>query len=257
MEKQTKNLVIIDTGANLTHANAKAMPKLYSNLKITEDGELHRLGVTTESERSYLGIRELPLSLSDANPARITKDLLYEANRTQTLGVFADFERMSHISASILREFDRVLHENGIPLYVPIACADVVQHAIITFETSISGGSLSQYIEQLQQTYGEKRLASFIRPVSNDFMVPSDSPDGKPILKAEREDLLRTWGAEPYFSKELCAKYFTYTDAMGEAHFVLFDDGITMLAKLSLLAGFHIDTVFILDQDAPPLLRQM
>lgn len=257
MEKQMTNLVLIDTGANVTHASAASMSRLYFNLKLTESGELHRVGMLAQTQRSYLGIRELPLSISGINPARIAKDLLYEAERTQTLGVFADFERQSDVASSLLKEIDHALHENGIAFFVPVAYAHVTRHAVITFETAISGGSLSGRVEQLRQEHGERCLAAFIQPVSNDFSIPSNTADGKPLLEAERESLARSAEAQSFFSKELCAKYFTYADALGVSHFVLYDDGVTMRAKLSLLAGLGIETVFVLDQDAPPLLQQL
>ena len=37
-----------------------------------------------------------------------------------------------------------------------------------------------------------------------------------------------------FFSRELCARYYTYMDRDTGAHFVLFDDGDTMLRKVEV-----------------------
>ena len=44
-----------------------------------------------------------------------------------------------------------------------------------------------------------------------------------------------------FFSGELCARYFTYMNREGGAHFVLFDDGDTLRRKMEVArrAGIH------------------
>ena len=61
-------------------------------------------------------------------------------------------------------------------------------------------------------------------------------------------------GSQTFFSRELCAKYFTYTDSENRAHFVLYDDPSTLEAKLAQLAGCGVQTVFALFPDAEMLL---
>ena len=66
--------------------------------------------------------------------------------------------------------------------------------------------------------------------------------------------LLAETGAQVFFSHELCARYFTYTDREGAAHFVLFDDADTLAAKLAQLTGCGVQTVFALYPDAAGLI---
>ena len=94
-----------------------------------------------------------------------------------------------------------------------------------------------------------------MQPVSQDFTLPSTTPNGKTLTKTERETLLAHTGAQAFFSRELCAKYFTYTDTDGRAHFVLFDDASTLEAKLAQLTGCGVQTVFALFPDAAELLN--
>ena len=94
-----------------------------------------------------------------------------------------------------------------------------------------------------------------VQPVSQDFTLPAASPNGKTLTPTERENLLARTGSQTFFSRELCAKYFTYTDSDGRAHFVLYDDASTLEAKLAQLAGCGVQTVFALFPDAAGLLK--
>ena len=76
-----------------------------------------------------------------------------------------------------------------------------------------------------------------------------------PLSAAARTALLAETGAQVFFSRELCARYFTYTDREGGAHFVLFDDGETLAAKLAQLSGCGVQTVFALYPDVQALSR--
>lgn len=120
---------------------------------------------------------------------------------------------------------------------MPLECGRTLSHAILTVSTAISGGSLTEYISSLQGIYSAARIAAFLQPVSQDFTLPSPTPNGISLSAAARAALLAQTGAQPFFSRELCAKYFTYLDADGQAHFVLYDDDSTLAAKLAQLAG--------------------
>ena len=168
--------------------------------------------------------------------------------------MFADFERETAQILALLRAFDEALAEDGIPLYVPVNIGRDLEHAVLTVSTALSGGSLTAYFSSLQGIYGAHRVAAFLQPVSQDFTMPSGSPDGKPLSAAARAALLAETGAQVFFSHELCARYFTYTDREGAAHFVLFDDADTLAAKLAQLIGCGVQTVFALYPDAAGLI---
>ena len=107
----------------------------------------------------------------------------------------------------------------------------------------------------LQGIYSAARIAAFLQPVSQDFTLPSPTPNGISLSAAARAALLAQTGAQPFFSRELCAKYFTYMNADGQAHFVLYDDDSTLAAKLAQLAGCGVQNVFALFPDAAGLLK--
>ena len=167
----------------------------------------------------------------------------------------ADFEHDTPLNRRLLAAFDEALYDADIPLYVPLECGRTLSHAILTVSTAISGGSLTEYISSLQGIYSAARIAAFLQPVSQDFTLPSPTPNGISLSAAARAALLAQTGAQPFFSRELCAKYFTYMNTDGQAHFVLYDDDSTLAAKLAQLAGCGVQNVFALFPDAAGLLK--
>lgn len=251
----TKNLILVCAGRDAAYAAKHGIPVLHLCLGITADGALQRLQLSTAPTHCLLGLCDLPHSLSTCNTERLAADLVYEAKRTGAPGVFADFEHDTPCGRSLLSAFDRALHEAEIPFYVPLSAGRALTHAILTVPTAISGGSLTDHFSSLQGIYGAARVAAFLQPVSQNFSVPSSSPNGKVLTTEEREALLAHTGSQTFFSRELCAKYFTYTDDDGHAHFVLFDDASTLEAKLAHLSGCGVQTVFALFPDAAALLN--
>ena len=250
----TKNLVLVCTGKDTARAAGQGMPVLHLCLDITPTGALQRLQLPTTEARCLLGLCDPPKELANCNVERLAADLVFEARRTSAPGVFADFEHDTPRGRMLLAAFDAALHEAGIPFYVPLACGRQLTHAVLTTPTALSGGSLTAYISSFQGIYGVPRIAAFLQPISQDFTLPSNTPNGKTLTPTERDALLTRTGAQTFFSRELCAKYFTYTDPDGRAHFVLYDDASTLAAKLAQLTGCGVQTVFALFPDAAALM---
>lgn len=251
----TQNLILVCAGRDAVHAAQHGLPVLHLCLGITPGGALQRLQLPTVPMPCLLGLCDPPDKLAlSCNVSRLAADLVFEAQNRKALGVFADFERDTPQNHALLTAFDTALHHAGLPFYAPLACGKSLSHAILTTPTAISGGSLMTYISSLQATYGKSRIAAFLQPVSRDFILPSASPNGVPLSEADRLALLTKTGSQTFFSRELCAKYFTYTDQENRAHFVLFDDTSTLEAKLAQLSGCGVTSVFALFPDAEPLL---
>lgn len=251
----TKNLILVCTGRDTARAAQHGLPMLHLCFSITPQGTLQRSQLCTARVRCLLGLSEPPVLPASSHAASLAEDLVFEAKRSNAPGVFADFEHDTPQALSLLRTFDAALYEAGIPFYVPLRCGRSLAHAVLTVPTALSGGSLIYHFSSLQSVYGASRVAAFLQPVSQDFYLPSSSPDGKPLTNAERTALLEKTGAQTYFSRELCAKYFTYTDENNRAHFVLYDDVSTLEAKLAQLSGCGVHTVFALLPDAEPLIN--
>ena len=72
-------------------------------------------------------------------------------------------------------------------------------------------------------------------------MWSSWGSNGQPLTREELAQKRRQMNPSVFFSGELCARYFTYMNREGGAHFVLFDDGDTLRRKMEVArrAGIH------------------
>ena len=92
-----------------------------------------------------------------------------------------------------------------------------------------------------------------------DFRLPARSGQGEPLTQAALDALLKERQPAVFFSKDLFARYFTYTKD-GEAHFILFDDGESLEKKRTLAQELGISRFFLLYPEIaeflPRLVRQ-
>ena len=128
-----------------------------------------------------------------------------------------------------------------------------VRTAHLIADTAISGGSLLDRFQELVQCY-PGRIAADLRPVSCDFTLPSPNSDGTVLHASEREALRMRTGAQTFFSRELCARYFTYMDEAENGHFVLFDDSDTMREKCRCLIDLGVHPFFARYPDVKSLI---
>lgn len=246
------SVILVCVGADTIRASAHGHPLLDLCYTVDTHGTLTRVKIARAQNVQFVGLRDLidvPIPTE-----HLISQLLYELKRLKARGLFADLENNAPEARLFCTALDQALHTQGIPLFVPISRADDTQHAILTVETAISGGSLTERMEQLQQQYGKDRIAALLRPVSADFTLPATSPDGVSLTQEARERLRAQHDAQVFFSKELCAKYFTYMDEDAHGHFVLFDDASTLEDKMRQLSHQGIRYFFALYPDISNLL---
>ena len=220
---------------------------------LSHTASLRRRVAMLEPSSSLLGVSDLVPLETGGNGEQLCADLIAEVQKLGCLGVFLDFEQNYPLLREALQCIDAGLSGAGIPLYVPERCAGGLSHAVAVCEAAVSGGSFDQRFRELMIRYGAGRVAAMLQPVCASFLLPSQDADGTP-LTPETLDALRTeYGSQVFFSKELCAKYFTYMDAENQGHFVLFDDKSTMQEKHRRLARWEIPC-FLMARDAELLL---
>ena len=133
--------------------------------------------------------------------------------------------------SQLLRELEDSLAARDLALYVPEEYGESVQRAGVLIPTALSGGSLELRLRQAAERFGRERTAAALQRASEDFALPALNGCGRALSPGELEKLRAERGQAVFFSPELCARYFTYTDGEGRPHFVLFDDGETMARK--------------------------
>lgn len=248
-----QDLFIAAAGADARRVRESGRPCLSLCCGIGQNGRLSWRELPPSMKGDCLGICSLNYQDWPVDAEGIAADVLFEVERRGCAGVLADFETPSSGILAMVKALDTSLSAHNIPFFIPPALGMETQNAYVVIDTALSGGSLSELIEENQKKFGENRIAAQLLQVSNDFTLPSLNTDGVPISKEERENLLNGYHASVFYSRELCAKYFTYMDEKGQGHFVLFDDNTTLEKKLSMLENLGIQYKFMLYPDAEAL----
>ena len=95
--------------------------------------------------------------------------------------------------------------------------------------SAVSGGSFWGHLLDEKKSLGHPP-AVYLERVRMDFPLPCPEGTGRTLDRREWEAL--SPGKNVFFSRELCAKYFTFCRGC-DIHFVLFDDGETFRQKVA------------------------
>lgn len=184
----------------------------------------------------------------------LVKDVGRECDMRGYSGVLADFEQ-EYDYTPLLTRLSARLRSSGKALYVPERY-HTVENASVVVSTAISGGSLHQYLEELCDKYGKERITLDIQPLQMDFILPSPSGNGTPIDNMQLQTLLKKRGAQPFYSVDLCAYYFTYSEG-GVHHFVLYDNASSIKKKISTAEALGISCGFLLHSEVGSILSEI
>ena len=200
------------------------------------------------------------LSLSDREcppirqPDTLCRELWQECGLRGYAGVLADFE--SPVTAdrlAFLTRLGSLLGRHNRRLFLPEALAARVPGACAVVCTALSGGSFSARIEEAARRFGPGRTALDVQRLIMDFPLPCPTGTGVPMTLAELEQLRVELDPTPFYSRELCAKYFTYTRE-GRSHFILYDDQDTLREKLRRGGELGLCAAFLMYPEVKDLL---
>ena len=169
-----------------------------------------------------------------AQPDRFCQEVVRECFARGFSGVMLDFEARTPQLERLANRLDRQLTARRLSLLVPEAYGMAAPRAGVVVSSALSGGTLTGRVQEVQQQFGADRVVLGLEKSAEDFLLPSPSGCGTPISQEELQGLLDRLRPCVFFSAPLCARYFTYMGDKGSAHFVLFDDGDTMLRKLEV-----------------------
>lgn len=176
-------------------------------------------------------------------PGILCQEILRECAARGFRGVICDFEgRPFPVLERTLTHLDEMLSRKGLTLHVPEAYGVCTQKARILISSALSGGSLAQRLEEASMRFGgPDRITLALRRVAEDFFLPSPTGCGRAMSRKELERQLKERAPSVFFSNELCARYFTYMSRESGAHFVLFDDEMSLRKKLQVAQrlGIH------------------
>ncbi len=161
----------------------------------------------------------------------LCQEIVRECQARGFLGAVLDFEARLPGLEQAAGVLDDSFSRRGWSLYVPEFCGERCAGARVMIPSALSGGSLAQRLEEAQERFGG-RVALALQVSAEDFFLPSPTGSGSPLTREKLDALRDRLHPSVFFSDDLCARYFTYTDRQSGAHFVLFDDAGTLRRKL-------------------------
>lgn len=133
--------------------------------------------------------------------------------------------------------------KHNLSLFVPQPLGAFNVNACVLIPSALSGGTLHDHITDALRQYGDGRVALEIERIRMDFTLPAASGTGKAISAGELQSLMEQHSAKSFYSKDLCAYYFTYRDRKS-IHFVLYDTAASIRRKLQLAGSLGIQYAF-------------
>ncbi len=188
---------------------------------------------------------------------QIVSEIIKECQVQNFGGILLDIDENEPLkTASFCQKLDAALKNAGLRFYVSFRTAKNVPCASVLIETAISGGTLSTHLKEASLKYGARRIALDIERVRMDFKLPAYDGNGRPLSSAELSQLYRRRNSSAFFSKDLCANYFTYRDGEN-THFVLYDNAASIKKKLSLAHALGIKTAFLFYPEVEDIINEL
>ncbi len=220
------------TPAQLQEASRFTHSFVHMAYRIGPESTLRRQTLLVQTPGGLLGLNDRDTPTVE-EPEKLAAAALRECTRRNYAGAVLDWET-PHPRGDLLLlagAIGSLFQRNRLVLYVPEAYASAAPTAVVLVCTALSGGNLTQRLREAMSARGAGRLALDLERLMMDFPLPCPAGQGRPLRREELMELMARERPSIFFSPDLCARYFTYT-CKNETHFVLFDDGDTLLQKL-------------------------
>lgn len=171
------------------------------------------------------------------------QEVVRECQARGFTGVICDFEgEATAMKLALLRELERHVCRRGWAMYVPECYGEAIPNAHVMVPSALSGGSLELRLREVGERFGRGRVTLALQRAAEDFLLPAPRGSGTALTREELGRRMERLRPAVFFSRELCARYFTYMTQEGRPHFVLFDDADTLRQKLTVARQVGIST---------------
>lgn len=250
-------LILLTPPQKLRLIQGLSVTPAHQAYRIGKGPHLLRAGGTAPARGGLMAVDCVGMEGGGA-PGPLCDEVTRECAGRGFLGVVCDFERRGDpFLEQLLRELGERLSHRGWRLFIPEWYAHCAPHGHIMISSALSGGSLTRRLEEAAERYGRQRVTLAIQRVAEDFFLPSPKGSGTPLGRQELKELMERLEPSVFFSNELCARYFTYMSRENGAHFVLFDDGDTILKKLRTARGLGISTAIAAYDEVDDILERL
>lgn len=200
---------------------------------------------------------DLELS-GEGDTMEVCRQMIRECAARGFDGIILDFESAPNpLTEKIVYELTRMAAKKNWPVYVPESYAACSTRTKLIVSSALSGGSLTQRLYEATEKFGSNRVVLGVERLTEDFFLPAASGQGKPLSRQALQQYIAERNPSVFFSKELCASYFTFMSKQSGAHFVLFDDTASIRQKLQIAARYKIREAILAYPQVDDLLAEL
>jgi hypothetical protein len=176
--------------------------------------------------------------------ASLVSEILSECDKRGYTGIVLDIgSAASRPLSPLAGALGAETAKHGLALFVPQPLGAFTVDAGVLIPSALSGGTLHDHIADALRQYGDGRVALEMERIRMDFILPAASGTGKSLSADELQALMEQHHAKSFYSKDLCAFYFSYRDRKG-THFVLYDTAVSIRRKLQVAGSLGIKYAF-------------
>ncbi len=212
----------------------------------------------TNTKSGMMVITNIDTSPAEGSFNVLATEIYNECLRRNFDGIVLDFNtKPTSSTAPFAANLCEALHNKKLHTYLPYLYSVFCPNSSYIVSSAISGGSLREHLQQLIDIHGRSKLALEIERIAMDFNMPATSSEGKTLTRDELNSIIEHTQAQSFYSPELLSNYFTYTDPLGQTHFVLYDNAQSIIDKLHLAESLGFETAFLLYPDVSDIFPQI
>ena len=242
--------------AQLRQVQSLGLPLGHMAYRIGKEGSLLRCDIPINLRGGVMVLSDTEYSGGDC--VFLLQQILRECSARGFDGILCDFDLPpAPPLEQLISRLGEQCARRGWKLFVPLSYAGTSSRTQLLVPSSLSGGSLEVRLQELGQQFGLSRLVLAIDRMAEDFFLPAPSGSGTPLSREELRRRIEQRQPSVFFSRELCAHYFTYMSRETGAHFVLYDDSASIRHKFALAHRLGIGEAVLAYPQVDDLLNDL
>lgn len=191
------------------------------------------------------------------DPIPCCRQILWECRHRGYSGIVCDFEGApAGCLGRIVHILDRNCQAQGWTLDVPPQFAPFAPGGRVLVSSVVTAGTLRRRLQEAVERHGAPRTTLAVEWVREDFPLPAQRR-GTPISLQHLEQQMGRLEPAVFYDRGLCAHYYTYMAAGGQAHFVLYDTSQSIHEKVKLAREMHLGAVLLPGPEVEGCLDQV
>ena len=255
MNQPSARLILITPPELRANAAQTGLPMAHMDYRLGRGAHLLRAGQTPPAKGGLMMIGDGGFD-GRGDPHAFCQAVYQECRLRGFRGVILDLETHKPLLNQIISGLEDICVRQSWSFYLPETLAPLSHRAKIMIPTALSGGSLTRRFTEAAERYGRERLVPYLQRASEDFHLPAPGGRGHPLSREALTSLRSRLSPSIFYSRELCAYYFTYMSRDAGAHFVLFDNAESLRRKMAVAAESGLDEFFLVYPEVQDLLPE-